>query len=135
MRLKLVRNTSLCELSGAVVAGVRLAVQSSFTLHLPHFNCHLPTEPWVSQCSIVPSVFFLYLLRKGTFAFAGLMPFRPPNQHFPLPSNGHHWSNDECLEGKRENDHIYSVQYCVQQLCTVQSVSYTHLTLPTILRV
>jgi len=38
----------------------------------------------------------------------------------PLPSNRHHRSNDDCLKGKRENYHVCSVQYCVQQLCTVQ---------------
>ena len=38
----------------------------------------------------------------------------------PLPSNRHHQSNGVCLEGKRENYQVCSVQYCVQQLCTVQ---------------
>jgi len=38
----------------------------------------------------------------------------------PLPSNRHHWSKDHCLEGNRENYQVCSVQYCVQQLCTVQ---------------
>jgi len=35
-------------------------------------------------------------------------------------SNRHHWSNGDCLEGKRGNCQVCSVQYCVQQLCTVQ---------------
>jgi len=40
----------------------------------------------------------------------------------PLRSNRHFLSNDDsdCLEGKRENYQVSSVQYCVQQLCTVQ---------------
>jgi len=38
----------------------------------------------------------------------------------PLPSNRHHQSNGDCVEGKRENYQVCSVQYCVQQLCTVQ---------------
>ena len=38
----------------------------------------------------------------------------------PPPSSRHHRSNGDCLEGKRENYQICSVQYCVQQLCTVQ---------------
>jgi len=38
----------------------------------------------------------------------------------PLPSSRHHRSNGDCLEGKRENYQVCSVQYCVQQLCTVQ---------------
>ena len=37
----------------------------------------------------------------------------------PLPSNRHHPSNGDCLVGKRENQ-VCCVQYCVQQLCTVQ---------------
>jgi len=40
--------------------------------------------------------------------------------HIPLPSSRHHRSNGDCLEDKRENYQICSVQYCVQQLCTVQ---------------
>jgi len=37
----------------------------------------------------------------------------------PLSSNRHHRSSDDCLEGKRENYQVCSVQYYVQQLCTV----------------
>jgi len=39
-----------------------------------------------------------------------------------FPSNRHHRSNGDCLEGERENYQVCSVQYCVQvqQLCTVQ---------------
>ena len=40
--------------------------------------------------------------------------------YYPLPSNGHHCSNGDCLEGKRENYQVCSVQYCGQQSCTVQ---------------
>ena len=36
------------------------------------------------------------------------------------PSNRHHQNNGDCLEGKWENYQVCSVQYCVQQLCTVQ---------------
>jgi len=38
----------------------------------------------------------------------------------PLPSNRHHRRCGDCLEGKGENYQVCSVQYCVQQLCTVQ---------------
>ena len=38
----------------------------------------------------------------------------------PLPSNRHHRSCGDCLEGKGENYQVCSVQYCVQQLCTVR---------------
>jgi len=43
----------------------------------------------------------------------------------PLPSDRHHRSNCDCLEGKRENYQVCSVQYCVQQLCTVQWTDLT----------
>jgi len=33
--------------------------------------------------------------------------------------NRHHRSCGDCLEGKGENYQVCSVQYCVQQLCTV----------------
>jgi len=36
-----------------------------------------------------------------------------------LSSNIHHRSNGDCLEGERENYQVCSVQYCVQQLYTV----------------
>jgi len=32
----------------------------------------------------------------------------------------HHRSNGDCLQGKRGNYQVCSVQYCVQQLCRVQ---------------
>ena len=37
----------------------------------------------------------------------------------PFPSNTHHQSTGDCLEGKRENYRVGSVQYFVQQLYTV----------------
>ena len=41
--------------------------------------------------------------------------------HAPLlPSNRHLPSSGDCLEGKGENYQVCSVQYCVQQLCTVR---------------
>jgi len=42
----------------------------------------------------------------------------------PFPSNRHHRCNGDCLEGKRENYQVCFVQYCVQQLYTV---NYTHI--------
>ena len=38
----------------------------------------------------------------------------------PLPSNRHHRSCGDRPEGKGENYQVCSVQYCVQQLCTVR---------------
>jgi len=43
-----------------------------------------------------------------------------PGENSPLPSNRHHPSSGDCLEGKGENYPVCSMQYCVQQLCTVQ---------------
>jgi len=37
-----------------------------------------------------------------------------------LPSNRHHRSCGDRLEGMGENYQVCSVQYCVQQLCTVR---------------
>ena len=41
------------------------------------------------------------------------------NKMTPFPSNRHHRSSGDCLEGKRENYQVCSVQYCVQQLYTM----------------
>ena len=38
----------------------------------------------------------------------------------PFPSNRYHRRCGDCLEGKGENYQVCSVQYCVQQLCTVR---------------
>ena len=38
----------------------------------------------------------------------------------PLPSNRHHRSCGDRLEGKGENYQVCSVQYCAPQLCTVR---------------
>ena len=43
----------------------------------------------------------------------------PVRELSPFPSNRHHRSNGDCLEGQRENCQVCSVQYCVQQLYTV----------------
>ena len=44
---------------------------------------------------------------------------RPGGIAPPLPANRHHWISGDCLEGKRKNYQVCSVQYCVQQLYTV----------------
>ena len=52
------------------------------------------------------------------------------NEHvppFPLPSNRHHRSSGDCLEGKRENYQVCSVQYCMQ---IVHSAMHTHMNRP-----
>jgi len=68
------------------------------------------------------------------FLLSRAMPQQSANDHVPrqtecftitriqihLPSNRHHRSNGDCLESKRENYQVCSVQYSAQQLCTVQ---------------
>jgi len=54
-------------------------------------------------------------LKMGMLSFPS-----PPSLYVFLPSNRHHQSNDDSLEGKRENYQVCYVQYCVQQLFTVQ---------------
>ena len=52
--------------------------------------------------SAAPSLTHLELQKEGS-----------THTHTP-PSNRHHQSNGDCLEGKRENYQVCSVQYCVQ---------------------
>ena len=47
----------------------------------------------------------------------------------PLPSNRHHWSNDDCLEGKRENYQICAVLYATI-IVQRQSIMRTHMNRP-----
>jgi len=51
-------------------------------------------------------------------------PAPPSKKGLPPFPHRHHRSNVDRLEGKRENYQVCSVQYCVQQLCTVQ---WTHI--------
>jgi len=46
-----------------------------------------------------------------------------PHMVWTLPSNRHHRSNGDSLEGKSENYQVCSVQYCVQH---VHSAMHTH---------
>ena len=58
--------------------------------------------------------------RKKNLLNSNISSTCPHSMDGSLPSNRHHWSNDDCLEGKREKYQVCAVQYCVQQLCTVQ---------------
>jgi len=63
---------------------------------------------------------------RPLFAFVTL---QPATRVDPLPSNTHHRSNGDCLEGKRENYQVCSVQYCSQKLCTMRcTLIWTDLT-------
>ena len=71
-----------------------------FTMGAPiHQNCPFPWNIWVTRDAFGPS---------------------------PVPSNRHHRSNGDCLEGKGENYQVCSVQYCVQQLWTAQCNAHTY---------
>ena len=62
------------------------------------------------------------ILQNSTYiktATAHLAEEKMNEQTAPFPSNRHHKSNGDCLEGKRENYQVSSVQYYVQQLYTV----------------
>jgi len=75
----------------------------------------------VSQTAVFSRESHLYLAgRPSRWASAHILVVNIFFVERPLPSNRHHRSNGECLEGKRENYQVCSVQHCVQQLCTVQ---------------
>jgi len=65
---------------------------------------------------LVPEENFWTLWCKGRLTEADT----PTIRLGALPSNRHHQRCGDCLEGKRENYQVCSVQYCVQQLCTVR---------------
>jgi len=70
-------------------------------------------------------LFYIYFISRGTYEIAvNSCPTHVVQwlDHLgapPFPSNRHHRSNGDCLEGKRQNYQVCSVQYSVQQLCTV----------------
>jgi len=70
--------------------------------------------------SVLPWQQLLYYWRsaEGGVADTALLCLHWPSSS-PLPSNRHHQSSGDCLEGKRENYQVWSVQYYVQQLYTV----------------
>ena len=47
-----------------------------------------------------------------------------PSKICPLPSYRHRQSNDDCMEGKRENYQVCSVQYCVQNCAQCNAHTY-----------
>jgi len=59
-------------------------------------------------------------LHRAIIACSYFTARRLSGANHPLPSNRHHRRNGDCLEGKGGNYQACSVQYCVQQLCTVQ---------------
>jgi len=69
----------------------------------------LPVPDWID----IPRRLTNTVLRRLSAVLFGLVCL-------PLPSDIHHRSNGDCLEGKGENYQVCSVQYCSQQLCTVQ---------------
>ena len=63
------------------------------------------------------------------FVIVGVVCLCRPLHRFYLqcfdwpPSLRHHRSNGDCLESKRENYQVCSVQYCAQQLCMIVNLS------------
>ena len=78
------------------------------------YGCLTSFSPIVDMCLSCEDI-----ARQSFAVVSRLWLFRPfllwPN----LPSNRHHRRCGDCLEGKGENYQVCSVQYCVQQLCTV----------------
>jgi len=74
------------------------------------------SAPLTEFCPVQYSL-YVQVLRSPVLA---VLLHGTPAAGIPLPSNGHHPSSGDCLEGKGENYQVCSVQYCVQQLCTVR---------------
>ena len=68
---------------------------------------------WLS----LPFHLFVYHYRHWWMFF---FDYRLISLHPLFPQNIHHRSCGDRLEGKGENYQVCSVQYCVQQLCTVR---------------
>jgi len=90
-------------------------IVTSYLQH-QHSSCRTP----IVTCppfSLLTSALLLPLSLSHSCSAASLRVVVIPR---PLPSTGHHRSNANCLEGKGENYQVCPVQYCVQQLCTLQ---------------
>ena len=74
----------------------------------------------VSQDEWKHHLFYDPILKCCPWRRAGVTGGPFSRQRHPLPSNRHHRSNGDCLEGKRENYQVSSVQYWAQQLYTVE---------------
>jgi len=92
----------------------------------------LPMDPAEGLCHVREEDRRLWLiwlnLPKDRYSNSLILPICGSNSSrnhaesqpvFPFPSNRHHRSNGDCLQCKRENYQVCSVQYCVQQLYTV----------------
>jgi len=76
---------------------------------------HFLPGPWLSSKLESVTALFLY-----QFMLHGEQRCMHVNSLSPLPSNRHHRSSGDCVEGRGGNCQVCSVQYCVQQLCTVR---------------
>jgi len=93
----------------------RIQLVQQFSLIIP-MSMSVVLPLWHSHCKSSP----VHLMNSDSSPGA----WQPSHQANRLPSNRRYQSNGDCLEGKRENNQACSVQYCVQQLCTVQ---HTHM--------
>ena len=94
-----------------------------FTVYF--FWCVLKQHLFRIAHNLSACVFFLSCVCKSLWSCTlntcnKMFSIQRPITEPPLPSNRHHRSCGDCLEGKGENYQVCSVQYCVQQLCTVR---------------
>jgi len=113
----------ICAVCVAVINLLYLYTLLSTTLvTFSHVTVNCDLWPWPST-TIWTSMPYIY----GKGHFNQKLPSRQYHTHMHTPdqlsrlsSNRHDRSNDDCLEGKKENYQVCSVQYCAQQLCTMQ---------------
>ena len=99
--------------------------QASATYHIPHKSSQQLHSTHISSLVAVIMKCEPLETRCELNAAAGLICVEYEygchhEMRLPLPSNRHHRSCGDRLEGKGENYQVCSVQYCVQQLCTVR---------------
>jgi len=102
------------------ISSVTQSVSSFHNTYPYHWNLFCCN---INIISSIPSLSLNSL--PGALSLTLTLHIRPFSSS--LPSNRHNRSNGDFLESKRENYQVCSVQYCVQQLCTVQC---THLNRP-----
>ena len=117
-------------LSQSPLTGLSPHTNYSIKICRPMFSSHATSQP----CYYV--IWWLQVKNRGMSTTTDIklsnwwQQTSPPGQPLrgatwlvtvgPLPSNRHHRSCGDRLEGKGENYQVCSVQYCVQQLCTVR---------------
>jgi len=107
VRVSAVVNIDRCSSTAAVLYTVALFYAKPTSQHCRSLAAHCYPE------------FFPDHFQNLVSSFSKFRENPPIRNRAPFPSNRHHRSSGDCLEGKRENYQVCSVQYCVQQLYTV----------------